>query len=187
MGPNTTLLLTILLSGSKSPKCQQTQDQRTSNGQVERAVQTIKKLIKKCDSDKSDLGIALLQYHNTPLSSNVDSPAKLVLNRTLKSRILCIRNNLTNENDKCNKLALENRQKSTQKYYNKNVDHRRSEIVYRPGNNVVFRDSLADRNWKQAQIVKNNGNPRSYDIITANRRILNCNVKMLLPDKTGRH
>ena len=158
-----------------------------SNGQVERAVQTVKKLIKKCESDKSDISIALLQYHNTPLSTSVASPAKLVFNRNLKSRLPCINSNLSNENDRLNKIALENRQISTQKYYNKNVKPRKSEIVYKPGENVVFRDSLADRNWKQARIVKNDGNPRSYDIVTGNKRILNRNVKMLLPDKTGRH
>ena len=80
-----------------------------------------------------------------------------------------------------NKVALENRQNRATKYYNKNVDIRKREMLFNPGDAVVFRDNFADRNWKQAQIVKNNGNPRSYDIVTGNGRILNRNTKMFLP------
>ena len=158
-----------------------------SNGQVERTVQMVKKMIKKCMSDNSDISIALLQYHNTPLSDNVECPAKLLFNRKLKSRVPCPVKHLTNESDVINKLALENRQERMNKYYNKNVDLRKSEVIYNPGDPVVFRDNLADKIWKQAQIVKNNGNPRSYDIVTGTGRIVNRNSKMLLPDKTGRH
>lgn len=54
-----------------------------SNRMTERAIQHIKKLIKKCNRDKSDFYLALLDYRNTPLSTDLDSPAKLLLNRNV--------------------------------------------------------------------------------------------------------
>ncbi|VDI40086.1 Hypothetical predicted protein [Mytilus galloprovincialis] len=53
-----------------------------SNGQAERSVQTIKKLIMK----SKDPHKALLDYRNTPLDIDL-SPAQLFLNRRLKTSL----------------------------------------------------------------------------------------------------
>lgn len=54
-----------------------------SNGQAERAVQTIKNLLKKAQDSNRDL----LEYRNTPLNGIGLSPAQLLMGRRLKSKI----------------------------------------------------------------------------------------------------
>ena len=58
-----------------------------SNGQIERAVQFFFNLLKKCKSDKSDFYLVLLEYRNTPLDSNLGSPADILMNKTLRTRL----------------------------------------------------------------------------------------------------
>ncbi|GAB1609879.1 uncharacterized protein LOC115227445, partial [Argonauta hians] len=58
------------------------------NGEAERAVQTIKNLLKKA----SDPYIALLNYRSTPLQHG-QSPAELLMNRKLRSRIPALTQN----------------------------------------------------------------------------------------------
>ncbi|KAL8616804.1 hypothetical protein ACOMHN_017841 [Nucella lapillus] len=55
-----------------------------ANGEVERAVQTIKNLIKKSDDEY----LGLLMYRNTPLPNGF-SPAQLSMGRRLKTRAPC--------------------------------------------------------------------------------------------------
>ena len=58
------------------------QDIPQSNGEVERAVQTIKMILKKC----SDEYLALLNYRGTPLHNGY-SPAQLSMGRKLRTRV----------------------------------------------------------------------------------------------------
>ena len=53
-----------------------------SNGEVERAVQTMKTILNKCDDEY----LALLTYRNTPLQNGY-SPAQLNMGRKLKTRV----------------------------------------------------------------------------------------------------
>ena len=57
-----------------------------SNGRVERAIQTVRKIFKKSKSD-IEVTKALLAYHDTPISSELPSPAELFLNRRINSRL----------------------------------------------------------------------------------------------------
>ena len=58
-----------------------------SNGMVERAVQTVKMLLKKAKSEGKDPYIALLQYRCAPLAGSQFSPAQLMMNRTLRTKL----------------------------------------------------------------------------------------------------
>ena len=58
-----------------------------SNGQAERCVQTVKRMIKKCDADGSDIQLALLNYRNTLLEAVGASPTQLLTSRRLRSRL----------------------------------------------------------------------------------------------------
>ena len=58
-----------------------------SNGMSERAIQTIKNLLKKACQDGNDSYIALLEYRNTPISGLKESPAQLLMSRMLKSKL----------------------------------------------------------------------------------------------------
>ena len=57
------------------------------------------KMIKKCTDDKRDIHLALLQYRNTPLDDNVDSPSKLLLGRNLRTIVPSISKNLVTNTD----------------------------------------------------------------------------------------
>ncbi|GFO14312.1 endogenous retrovirus group k member 6 pol protein [Plakobranchus ocellatus] len=62
-----------------------------SNGFIERMVQTIKTILKKCKSSKSDPQLALLALRSTPIDTYLPSPAEILFIRriqgTLPSRI----------------------------------------------------------------------------------------------------
>ena len=58
-----------------------------SNGQAERCIQTVKNLLKKADESNGDPNIALLEYRNSPLDGVGLSPAQLLMNRTLRSKL----------------------------------------------------------------------------------------------------
>lgn len=58
-----------------------------SNGQSERAIQTVKNLLKKAQESQSDPYIALLEYRNSPLEGVKLSPAQLLMGRRLKTKL----------------------------------------------------------------------------------------------------
>ena len=53
----------------------------------ERAIQTIKNLLRKACEDGNDPYIALLEYRNTAVSGLKESPAQLLMSRMLKSKL----------------------------------------------------------------------------------------------------
>ena len=57
-----------------------------SNGEAERAVRTIKSLLKKADDKKEDRYLALMAYHATPLECGY-SPAELLMSRRVRANI----------------------------------------------------------------------------------------------------
>ena len=58
-----------------------------SNGLAERAVRSAKDLLEKCKKDGKDINLALLNQRNTSRDKNLDSPAKRLMSRRLKSTI----------------------------------------------------------------------------------------------------
>ena len=58
-----------------------------SNGQVENAVGTLKRMLKKAFEDGTDPYIALLEYRNTPVTGMEYSPAQLLMSRRLRSKL----------------------------------------------------------------------------------------------------
>ena len=58
-----------------------------SNGMSESAVHTVKNLLKEATDDDRDMPIALLEYGNSPVSSLDDSPAELLMSRSLKGKL----------------------------------------------------------------------------------------------------
>ena len=54
-----------------------------SNGFIERQVQTIKKIIKKCKKEKQSLHLAMLNLRVTPVDSKLPSPAEMLMGRPI--------------------------------------------------------------------------------------------------------
>ena len=126
-----------------------------------------------------------MQYYNTPIEG-AKSPAMMLMNRCLRTTVPCTDKVLINKSDVENRKLLISRQKSAEDYYNRKVNTKKSKQNFKPGDAVVYRDSLAEKIWKQAKILRASKNPRSYDIQNEQGRTLNRNTRMLLPDKTGR-
>lgn len=58
-----------------------------SNGLAEKYVVIIKKMIKKCSESNSDIEDYLLNYRNTPLVNIGLSPANILQNRMLRTKL----------------------------------------------------------------------------------------------------
>ena len=61
-----------------------------SNGMSEKAVQTVKRILKKA----KDLYIALLECRNTPVTGMTYSPSQLLMNRTTRTKLPTAREEL---------------------------------------------------------------------------------------------
>ena len=60
------------------------------HGYIERQIQSIKNLLKKCDEDKSDPHLALLQLRTIPIDNRTPSPSQLLQNRQLRTTLPAI-------------------------------------------------------------------------------------------------
>ena len=130
-----------------------------SNGEVERAVQTIKMILKKC----SDEHLALLNYRDTPLHNGY-SPAQLSMGRKLRTRVPRHPDELkpkTPNNDQIRKKEREYRTKIKFDY-----DHRHRVVEGKelsPGDRVWIPDLKVD-----GTVIKQHESPRSVVIQTPN-------------------
>jgi hypothetical protein len=154
-----------------------------SNGQVERTVQTVKKMIKKCLENGSDINLALLQYRNTPLDENVDSPIKLLLGRDVRTNVPCISEKLKLTADIDNRKLLHARQVIGKKYYDRTAGKERPQFTQ--GQIVAYRDSLADSYYKSG-LVLSSRSQRSCTLLSDKGNVITRNNRMLLDDRTGR-
>ena len=58
-----------------------------SNGQAERAIQTVKNMLRKANEAGTDPYVALLQYRNTPVAGCDYSPAQMLFSRSLRTKL----------------------------------------------------------------------------------------------------
>ena len=130
-----------------------------SNGEVERAVQTIKAILNKTDDEY----LGLLSYRNTP-QRNGFSPAQLNMGRKLKTRVPCHPGELR----PCTPDAdlVRRREKDYRKQMSMDYDRRHK---------VTEADELSpgDRAWLpdlrvEGKVVGKANGPRSYIISTPN-------------------
>lgn len=133
-----------------------------SNGEVERAVQTMKMIMNK----RSDEYLALLTYRDTPLHNGY-SPAQLSLGRKLRTRTPCHPDELLPQTPDYDQVKKKDREYRTKmkSYY----DHR---------HRVVEREelSLGDRVWipdmkVEGTVIKPHDRPRSVVIQTPNGKV----------------
>ena len=87
----------------------------SSNGLVEKAVQTVKNIISKSIESGTDPYLGLLAYRSTPLD-NHKSPAELLMGRTLKTDLPVVENQLNVKDSKA-VVAWKTKKKEIQKAY----------------------------------------------------------------------
>ncbi|KAG1924658.1 protein NYNRIN-like [Pimephales promelas] len=124
-----------------------------SNGEAERAVQTMKNLLTKA----SDPYLALLAYRATPLQNGY-SPAELLMGRHLRTTVPALPALLTPVLPDYNALEAKEREKrrNDAKYFNKRHGARNLEPLV-PGEDVWITDSRV-----QGTVISAHTTPRSY-------------------------
>ena len=133
-----------------------------SNGEVERAVQTMKTVLNK----SSDEYLALLNYRDTPLHHGY-SPAQLSMGRKLRTRVPCHPDELkpeTPDYDHIRRKEKEYRAKMKSDY-----DHRHKVVEgeeLSPGDRVWIPDLKAE-----GTVIKQHESPRSLVIQTRNGQV----------------
>ncbi|XP_056109383.1 uncharacterized protein K02A2.6-like [Rhinichthys klamathensis goyatoka] len=148
-----------------------------SNGQAERMIQTIKRMLTKSQDENGDPYVALLEYRNTPLDGIGLSPAQLLMGRRLKAKLPTSSKLLTPKG--CEKVQekLKQRQSKQKFYYDKNTKLL-PEIS--PGDKVRVQQGQI---WNPATVLKKHDSPRSYVLCTPDGRIYRRNRKHLLKTK----
>ena len=147
---------------------------QSSNGEAERAIQTVKKLWKKSE----DRQLALLDYRTTPLEGLQLSPAQLLMGRRPRNTLPASKELLKPRIHDPNRVKSHfEEQKSKQKFY---YDHRRGVKELPPLNNGtdVRMKTPGSKSWSPGKVIKHHEKPRSY-IVDNGSRLLRRNRKHL--------
>lgn len=150
-----------------------------SNGMVERAIGTVKTMLKKVFEDRGDPNLALMEYNNTP-KYNLPSPAQMLMGRSLRS-LLPIK--------KCNlkpKFATRetyNNLKKNQMIQKKYHDRSYVNLEKLEQNQRIYIQT-GHRNWVPGTVIRKHETPRSYVVKTENGTELRRNRVHLRPDRT---
>ena len=126
-----------------------------SNGQAEKTVDTIKKLLTKALLSGRDPYVALLEYRNTPVCGLSLSPAQMLMSRRLRGKLPSTASQLKPAVVDAKQQLLRQQQKQ-KRYYDRGAKHLPS---LKPGDSVHIRDG---KRWKPAVVVKKHRHPRSY-------------------------
>ena len=128
------------------------------NGEAERAVQTMKRLLTSNDS----LHEALLQYRSTPLANGY-SPAELLFGRRIRTLVPCADESLEPKWPDIHVIRKTEMQNKQYQQYNYDSRHRAKPLpTLSPGTEVF----VTDQNKKA--VVKNQLTDRSYSVQTDN-------------------
>lgn len=130
-----------------------------SNGMAERGVGIAKSIFRKAKEDEKDIYTGLMEYRNTPISGLDLSPAQIMFNRRLKTKLPITNKLLNSELFENIREKLVERQKGQKLYYDKTA-HPLSELT--PGENVRILN-FKQKTWEPAKIIsKEQSHPRSY-------------------------
>jgi hypothetical protein len=149
-----------------------------SNGKVENAVKSAKRIMRKAKKSNSDPFIALLNFRNTPQQVTDYSPVQQLINRRTCT-LLPKKSSLLESNIPEN--VQENIQRSKEKqakYYNRNA---RFLQELNRGDTVRIAPQQENTEWEKGD-VKNKHSERSYEV-QENRRFIRRNRKYLRKTK----
>ena len=146
----------------------------SSNGQAERAIQTVKNVLRKAQESKKDVYLALLEYRNTPVDTNIPSPAELLFQRKLRTRLPCKQSMLKPSLQTDIHQKLQCRQAKVKRYH---------DTFAKPLEPLDVGDSVRIRQgntWIPAIVAEKNTNPRSYHVTTEQGKLYRRNRRHLL-------
>ena len=138
-----------------------------SNGEAERAVQTIERLWSKAP----DKHLALLDYRTTPLESVGLSPAQLLMGRRPRNKLPAARELLTPmAYDAQEVKRLLDKTKDTQKFYYDRKRAANPRAALQPGDEVRMAPYPGHRTWTPGVILQPHCTPRSYVVESGGRQ-----------------
>ena len=149
-----------------------------SNGQAERTVQTVKKLIKKCVRAGDDPFIALLEYRNTPIDGCDNfSPSQMLNSRLLKRKLPTAKNLLKPHvvPSMSDQLAL--RQMKQKYYHDKSAKPELPQLD--TGQEIKFRGP--EGKWRNGTVAGKHEMPRSYIVQGESGRMFRRNRRHMFP------
>ena len=142
-----------------------------SNGFIERNVQTIKNIIKKCHQSKTDIHMALLCLRATPISSDIPAPCVALNNRMFKTNLpMC-----SSITPHWKPDSLQQRQNNQKQYHDQGARDLQPLVPDQP---VRIQDPV-QKTWSPGTVIRSADTPRSYHvekdgvIYRRNRRHLN--------------
>jgi transposase InsO family protein len=134
-----------------------------SMGRVERAVQTVKQILKKSKT-ALDVTRAISTYHDTPISDTLPSPAELFFGRRINTRLgLMLKPSIMTDSQR---LELAERRSAHLK------EPQRTKDDYVPGQPIWYTED-GNSEWRHGTVESRDPHPGSYWIIsgTTNRRV----------------
>ena len=132
-----------------------------SNGFIERQVQTIKKIIKKCKKEKQSLHLAMLDLRATPVDSKLPSPAEMLMGRPITT--LLPSRTSPSPVTVAQRQHLDCRQSTMKSSYDRHAGE--SLPPLHKGQNVRILDK-ASKTWIPGEVTGHSGEPRSYNVRT---------------------
>lgn len=155
-----------------------------SNGQVERMVQVAKNLVRKCNAEQKSYYDGLRSLRNTPLSSDIPSPAQLLQGRNLYDGLPVCEYQLFPRAYDRNRVheSMNARVKEMKKQHDKGakVEHRELKC----GEKV--RVQIGDV-WKCGKVERKCEQPRSYVVRTSDGGTYRRNRRHIRPSSEPDH
>ena len=153
-----------------------------SNGKAEKAVQTIKNLLRKAQVEKSDFHLALLDFRNSPTNDNVGSPAQRLMGRRTKTLLPTAKKLLLPKTIAPTAVSADRhlQQERQKRSYN------RSSTLLSPlevGDQVRYKSGNI---WQRAVVIGTSNQPRSFIIQSADGQTYNRRSRKHLPPDSSR-
>lgn len=148
---------------------------QSSNGEAERAIQTVKRLWKKAD----DKDLVLLDYRTTPMEGINLSPAQLLMGRRPRNTLPASSELLkpTVHKPQTVKSHFDKENKSQKQYYDRRRGVKELSPL-NPGDNVRMSPFPGSKTWTPATVAYHYGKPRSY-VVRSGDRLYRRNRKHL--------
>ncbi|KAK3931702.1 Pro-Pol polyprotein [Frankliniella fusca] len=153
-----------------------------SNGQAEKSVGIVKKMIKKCRENNEDWIEAVMEYNNTPILSLNASPSQILNSRIMRGRnpVMSSVTEPVIQEDIYEKL-LDNKEKMC-KQYDKTA--RKIPDEYKKDDKVVVRTEESKK-WEKATVITRDKADRSYIVqMDKNDSIVRRNTFQMRPSNT---
>ncbi|XP_064646193.1 uncharacterized protein K02A2.6-like [Lineus longissimus] len=137
-----------------------------SNGLVEKAVQTVKKILKRSFSTGEDPYLGLLAYRSTPREADIASPAKLLMGRNLRTRLPTATSQLLPVDAVKVQQQIQTRRDTAKAFFD---GKSRALKPLNPGDNVMI--TSPDKQGSPGIVEQQTSDPISYLVRTRNNTL----------------